>query len=411
MQDPSVTEAESVQAFRRRRREEGPIFWAQDNFLAVFDAQAVQRLEAANYADLTMLDGFVDTVRGRASEPVTWNQLRSAWSAQMRTLTAADSLMQLAQRMDRLLGAEAGHQQDLVWLAERVSTESLVPAIVAGLPPAAHRRVIREVLAKVAWVLSDVDSHRASRWHRLKMIVYQVFAGIVVRRELEGRADGRRPRQQDLADPVVEMIPQLGIGRAVDTVTSLLTAITGSPGAAAACLFYELSKRGDWRARLETELSALPLEKLCESPMRLAPVTGRFIKEILRIWSSPPVVVRKVRTDIDHGQVSLKTGQHYVLSSFLIHHDETDWPNPETFDPDRWLADGRREQCPHGSYVPFGWAPKSCIGASLGMAQLVVLAHLVCTRYRLDVPDPELAKMAVASVVRPKDFNGAVVLR
>lgn len=411
MQDSTVTEVESVKMLRRRRREEGPIFWAQENFLAVFDAQAVHRLEAANYADLTMLDGFSDVIRGRPSEPVTWNQLRSAWSAQMRTLTSADNLLQLAQRMDRLLGAEAGRIQDLVWLAERVSTESLVPAIIAGLKPAAQRRVIREIQAKVAWVLSDIDSHRAPRWHQLKMMACQVVAGLVVRRELEGRAKGRRSRQHDLADPVVDMIPELGIGRAVDTVTALLTAITGSPGAAAACMFFELSQRHDWRARLEAELSAVPLEKLCESPMRLAPVTGRFVKEILRIWSSPPVVVRKVRTDIDHGDVSLKAGQHYVLSSFLIHHDDTDWPNPEAFDPDRWLADGRREQCPHGSYVPFGWAPKSCIGASLGMAQLVVLAHLICTRYRLQVPEPERARMVVASVVRPRDFNGAVVLR
>jgi cytochrome P450 len=263
----------------------------------------------------------------------------------------------------------------------------------------------------VSWVLSDIDSHRVSRWHQLKQAALELAAGFVVRRELAGRASGKRPRQKDLTDPVVDMIPQLGIGRAVDAVTSLLTAITGSPGAAAACLFYELNRQHDWRARIEAELSALPMAKLCESPVRLAPLTARFIKEILRIWSSPPVVVRTVRSDIEHEQVSLKVGQFYVLSSFLIHHDETDWPNPETFDPDRWLADGRREQCPHGSYVPFGWAPKACIGASLGMAQLVVLAHLLCTRYRLQVPEPERAKMAVASVVRPMDFHGAVLRR
>lgn len=411
MSNPAVTESEAMQTFRRRRGEEGGIFWARDNFLAVFDAQTAQRFEATNFADLTMLDGFADVVRGKQSESVDWTQLRSGWSGQLRLLSNAAGLRPLAQRMDRLLATETGRHQDLVWLAERVSVESLVPSIISGLKPAAHRRIVKEVLSKVAWVLSDIDSHRAPPWHKSKMLALQVIAGIVVRRELKGRASGKRPRQQDLADPVVDMIPALGMDRAVDAVTALLTAITGSPGAAAACLLYELNRQHGWRARLETELAAVPLEMLCESPMRMAPLTGRFIKEVLRIWSSPPIVVRNVRTDIPHEGGCLKAGQHYVLSSFLIHHNDKDWSDPETFDPDRWLADGRREQCPHGSYVPFGWAPKACIGANLGMAQLVILAHLLCTRYRVDVSQPERARMAVASVVRPADFNGTVTRR
>jgi cytochrome P450 len=411
MSDSAVTESEAMQTFRRRRREEGGIFWARDNFLAVFDAQTAQRFEATNFADLTMLDGFADVVLGKQSESFDWGQLRSGWSGQLRHLSNADGLRQLAHRMDRLLIAEAGRHQDLVWLAERVSVESLVPSIISGLKPAAHRRIVEEVLSKVAWVLSDIDSHRAPPWHKSKMFALQVIAGIVVRRELKGRVSGKRPRQQDLTDPVVDMIPTLGMDRAVDAVTALLTAITGSPGAAAACLLYELNRQHAWRARLEAELAAVPLEKLCESPMRMAPLTGRFIKEILRIWSSPPIVVRNVRTDLPHEGGCLKAGQHYVLSSFLIHHNDKDWTDPDTFDPDRWLAEGRREQCPHGSYVPFGWAPKACIGANLGMAQLVILAHLLCTRYRVDVSQPERARMAVASVVRPADFNGAITRR
>lgn len=410
MQDPTVVEVEFMRKFRDRRREKGPIFLTEENILAVFDARVAQRLEAANYADLTMLDGWSDVIRGRPSEPVTWNQLRSGWSGQMRTLTGVDSLRQLAQRMDHLLSAETGRQQDLVWLAERVSIESLVPAIIGGLKPAAHRRVVREVLSKVAFVLSDIDAHRNPRWHKWTMVACQVIAGIEVRRELKGRASGKRARQPDLTDAVVDLIPTLGIGRAVDAVTALLTAITGSPGAAAACLLYELNRQHEWRARLEAELAAVSLEQLCESPMRVAPLTGRFVKEILRMWGSP-IMIRTVRTDIDQDQISLKAGQEYAISPFLVHHDDTDWSDPETFDPDRWLADGRRAQCPHGSYVPFGWAPKSCIGANLGMAQLVLLTHLMCTRYRLQVPEPERAKMAVASVVRPMDFNGAVLRR
>lgn len=408
MLDQAATETEALRTFRRRRREEGSIFWDRENFLTVLDPQTVQRLEAMNYADLTMFDDVADVVRGKHSAPFNWHQLRSAWSGQLRHLINPEGLRQLSQRMERLLAAEDGRHQDLVWLAERVSIEPMIPFIISGLKPTAHRHVVEEVLSKVAWILSDIDTHRISRWHKPKMIALQVLAGIAVRRELKGRVEGKRPRQQDLADPVVDMIPTLGLGRAVDATTALLTAITGSPGAAAACLLFELGRQHIWRARLEAELADVPLEKLCEAPMRMAPCTGRFVKEILRIWSSPPLVIRRVRTDIQLDDICLKTGQNYVLSSFLIHHHDKDWPDPETFDPDRWLADSRRGQCPHGSYVPFGWAPKACIGANLGMAQLMILTHLLCTRYRLHVAEPERARMAVASLARPADFNGTV---
>lgn len=412
MQARTVTETEKVKEFRHRIREEGLIFWERPDVLAILDPQTAQRVEALNYADLTMFDDVADVLRGRESAPFNWNKLRQGWLGQMRHLNDTDGLRTIAGRMDAILAAEAGREQDLLWLGERVAVEPLIPAIIDGLGPVDRRWVVSEVFSKIAWFLSDVDDGRVSSWHKPKMITLQVLAGLAVRRELKGRLSGRRPRRKDLTDPVVDMIPTLGLGRAVDAVTSLLTAVTGSPGAAAACLLFELDRNPEWRAKMEAELGAIPLDEFCTSPTRLAPITGRFVKEVLRIWSTPPVVVREVRTDLEHGDVCLKKGQQYVLSSYMLHHGEQDWGNADVFDPDRWLAEARRSgQCPHGSYVPFGWAPKSCIGANLGMAQMMLLAHFVCTRYALRVPEHGRGSMAVASLVRPRDFRGAIVRR
>jgi cytochrome P450 len=416
MGNDEAIEVDLVANLRQRRREEGPVFWNDSRHLGqealvVLDPQVAQRLEAENFADLTMLDDVADVIRNRSSERVDWGTLRAAWTGQMRHLTTVDALQQLARRMDDFLATHGNREQDLLWLSERVTTETLIPAIVDGLSPRAKRAVIAEVLSKVTWSLSDIDAGRASRLHKPKMIALQLLAGLAVRRELQGRAAGRRPRRRDLADPVVDLLPSLGIGRAVDAVTALLTAITGSPGAAAACLLFELHRHPDWRARMEVELAAIDLPTLCEAPVRNAPTTAKFVKEVLRIWSSPPVVVRSARCPLNHGDIHLQPGQQYVLSAFLIHHGEREWRDPEVFDPERWSAGERRGQCPHGGYVPFGWAPKSCIGANLGMAQLILLAYLLCTRYRLEVTQPERARMAVASLVRPIDFHGALRLR
>lgn len=400
-----------MEAIRCQRREQGPVFWIKPDILAVFDAHAAQRVDAANFADLTLLDGFTDTLLGKTSEPVTWNQLRTAWSVQMRALTAPDGLRGLVRRMEQVLDAQGQAEQDLVWLTERVVIRSLVPAIMGGLSAGSQRRIIREIESKIAHVFSDVEPPRSARWQRLTMTMHQLIAGFEVRRELKARQRGRHTRQQDLTDPVVEMIPQLGIGRAVDVVTSLLTAITGSPGAAAACLLFEMGRQQGWLARMEAEFAALSAEALYESPVRAAPITARFVKEVLRTWGSPSVVIRNVRVDIEQDDISLRAGQRYVLSPFMVHHDGAHWQDPEVFDPDRWLPDAPRGQCPRGAYVPFGWAPKSCVGANLGLAQLILLAHLMCTRYRIRIADGSQPSMIVASVVRPKDFYGEILPR
>ncbi|WP_157681022.1 cytochrome P450 [Luteimonas sp. JM171] len=400
----------SMEDILRRRKEEGPIFWLAEDILAVFDASVAQRVDAANFADLTMLDSFTDTLLGRSSEAVDWRQLRSAWGRQMRTLTNAEHLQLLTERMEVSLREKGAARQDLVWLVENVITGALVPSIIAGLPNKANNRIVREIKSKISFVFSDVDPPRSPRWQALIMSLRQVLAGIEVRRELSGRVNGSRRRQKDLADPVVDMIPSLGIGRAVDAVTALLTAITGSPGAVAACLLYELTRRPEWYARLQVELGSISAEKLYGSPVQSAPETTRFVKETLRIWSSPSVLVRNVRVPIAEGEIRLKPGHRYVMSPYIVHNDPERWRNPDQFDPDRWVSEkSRPANCAHEPYMPFGWAPKSCVGASLGLAQLILLSHLLCTKFRISVDRDSPGAMMIASVVRPTGFFGSIV--
>jgi cytochrome P450 len=198
---------------------------------------------------------------------------------------------------------------------------------------------------------------------------------------------------------------------AVDAVTTVLTAIAGPPGASAASLLYELTRRSDWAARLTAELEPLPLEQLYGAPTQSAPDTHRFVKEVLRIWSPPVFMTRPVRTDIRLEQASLKPGDRYLLSTWLIHHDPRHWKDPDTFDPDRWLSGAEHGPCPHASYVPFGWAPKACIGAGLGTTQLMLLCHLMLTRYRVEVEEPESVRMMLAAVPMPVGFRGKIVRR
>jgi len=402
----SPGEPDVLSDLRTRSYAEGSVFWLDEDELAVFDPTMAQQINALNFADLALPDKLGDLLRGRTSKPFYWKQMRAVWTAQMRPLSDAEGLRRLAGRMSTLLDERLERSLDLVWAAQEVSGRALIPVVVDGLSPSAMASVLRDQTLKIGHLLV-IEASRETVWEKLRSVLIQIRAGLVVRREMQGRAAGRRSRRLDLADPIVDLLPELGMDRAVDAVTGVLTAIAGPPGAAAACLLYELTRRPDWEERLISELAPIPPAEIYAGPTRVAPVTHRFVKETLRMWSPTPIVNRTVRREIRHERACLKAGQSYLLSPDILHHDPHCWKNPDTFDPDRWLHEPEAGAC----YAPFGWSPRGCIGAGLGTAQLILLCHLLCTRYRVRLAAPEAVRMALVSVPLPRSFQGTITRR
>ena len=404
-------ESDFARQMRTRSKTEGDVFWIGEGKLGVFEPEAAQKTHAIDFGDLTLPDKLEDLLLGRKGEPVSWKNVRAAWLTQMRRLSEGAAVRRLADRMSQLLDERLDRPIDLVWAVQEVMTQSLVPVVITGLSAADVTRVLRDQTLKLQRLLA-VPRVPETRWQALRGAWINISAGSVVRRELRGRATGRRPRQLDLTDPIVELLPALGIGRAVDAVTAVLTAIGGPPGAAAACMVYELTRRPDWAEQLTRELQPLALEDFCEAPTRLAPVTHRFVKETLRMWGPPVFASRIARTDIPlDPEHHLKQGQTYFVSPYFTHHDPKHWKDPDTFDPDRWLAGAPHGPCSGASYVPFGWAPTTCIGAGLGTSQLMLLCHFLCTRYRLEVAAPEAVRMTLFAVPQPQCFRGTLLRR
>ncbi len=390
-----------IQELRRRRALEGNIFRLSPDTLAVFDVDVAARINAINFRDQPVPDPIGDLLAGRR-KPVSWNQIREAWGPVLRRLTASEAVAALYERMAVLLSERAGPVVDLAAVAHEVCTYSLLPTVIGGLAETDAARIRLDVTNG----FTDLaDPHpRHSRWARMRAAATEMRAGFVIRAELRGRARGRRPRRDDLTDPLVEMLPDIGYGRAVDAVTALLTAIAGPPGSVGACLLFALRRHPDWAVRLQSELAEVPVAGL---DTHTAPLTARFVKETLRLWSPPLLLARTARVPIAVPPVEWCAGQTYVVSPHVIHRDPDHWDRPDQFDPQRWLA---RPAAVSSGYVPFGFPPKMCVGASLGMVQLMAFCHLVCTRYRIDwVQTPPHPEMSLRAVATPVNLRGTLL--
>jgi cytochrome P450 len=90
----------------------------------------------------------------------------------------------------------------------------------------------------------------------------------------------------------------------------------------------------------------------------------------------------------------------------VVHRDARWWPDPQTFDPDRFL--GRAPDRPRFAYFPFGGGTRQCIGESFAWTEGVLTLAVILARWRLrPVPDRPLRPDPLLTL-RPRDGSWVV---
>ena len=71
-------------------------------------------------------------------------------------------------------------------------------------------------------------------------------------------------------------------------------------------------------------------------------------------------------------------------SSWASHRLADVFPDPHSFEPERFSAD-ERAKLPTGAYVPFGAGPRICIGMRFGELEIRAIAAAILRRFRLEL--------------------------
>ncbi|MTE16708.1 cytochrome P450 [Nocardia aurantiaca] len=129
--------------------------------------------------------------------------------------------------------------------------------------------------------------------------------------------------------------------------------------------------------------------------------TAACIDETMRlyppVWFSP----RKAIVDDVIGGHRVKAGTTVIMPAFLIGRDPRWWPNPDVFDPSRFMpgADAGRNR---GAFAPFSGGPRTCIGRNLALMETVLIAAKFSQTHTFEtVPGHRMEPQATPSL-RPR---------
>jgi pentalenene oxygenase len=336
-----------------------------------FDHAAVERY-AADMAEQTR--GFLES---------RWDRAADAG----RPVDAALELRMLAMRLitHSMAGSEVA--------ADRVMHE--LPRMLAGV----GRRALLPIKA-----LDRVPTPGNRRFERSLAAVHAVADGMVAARRADAAlvAAGRAERgPETLIDTLLAAVDEDGAGltdeQAHDEIMTLLLAGTETAAGVMAWTLHVLARDQVLQEQVRAEVLEVFDGAGGAAPtitrLRELALTERVVREVLRLYPPGWILGRRTLVDKRIGAEPVPARSQVLLNFYGLHRDPAAFPDPERFDPDRWLAPDPAVVAAH--YLPFGTGPHGCLGEGYAWTEILGAVGAVLARYRIE-PVPGSRVRAVA---------------
>jgi cytochrome P450 len=197
-----------------------------------------------------------------------------------------------------------------------------------------------------------------------------------------------------------------------DEAITLLTAGHETGGAALAWAWYLLAKHPDVQQALAHQASARLGGRLPTTvDLPHIPLATAVFEETMRLYPPAWGIPRETLEEDEICGYRVPAKATLILSQLLAHRHPDFWPEPDRFDPGRFLG-SENPQRPKFAFFPFGGGVRICIGNHMAMLEVPLVLAALAQRFEFTlvpnqkiVPDPTFTlrpKYGVRLVVRQR---------
>lgn len=234
--------------------------------------------------------------------------------------------------------------------------------------------------------------------------------------EMRTRADGvllayitarrHQPPGHDLLQTLMDARYSDGEGMSNELVLSesmqLLVAGHETSSNGLSWLLFLLSTRPDCLAKVRAEFDAvLGDAPLTHGDVANLPFTTQVIQESLRLYPPFWMVDRMAMADDRIGDLHIPGGSTVIVFVYGAHHAAEHWPDPDIFDPERFVKGSEKSRTPF-TYLPFGGGPRVCIGNHYAMLQILMILSVLLRKYDLELTPGQTIEPRAVVILRPK---------
>jgi cytochrome P450 len=168
-----------------------------------------------------------------------------------------------------------------------------------------------------------------------------------------------------------------------DEVLTLLMAGHETTANALTWTFHLVGTHPEVEERLLAEVdSVLGDRDPCLEDLPQMPWLNAVSQEAMRLYPPGWLFGRMPIEDDEIGGFHIPGQTLVMMSAFITHRHPDFWPDPERFDPERFLPEpgAKRHRFAH---FPFGAGTRQCIGAAFASMEMSVILAMAAQRYRL----------------------------
>ena len=230
---------------------------------------------------------------------------------------------------------------------------------------------------------ADIESFHRRDAAREQLV--ELVQGIIDRR----RARGEVPREErDLLDVLIS------IDMSADYITgifiSMMFAGHHTSSGTAAWALIELMRHPEVMKDVVAELDDLYADgsEISFQALRSIPRLEAALKETLRLHPPLIILLRVVQEEIELAGHTIPPGTLVAASPRVSNRIAEDFPEPDLFDPGRYVDPRQEDLQNRWTWIPFGAGRHRCVGNAFAMMQLKAIFSVILRDYEFEPAQP-----------------------